>query len=205
MNIHGNGMHGNGTPSDGMLDDGMHHDGVRTPHEGNDALAFRLRGLRRDLAPQRDLWPGIAAQLAQRTQSAVATPASSHATHAAAASPRRARRHSRSAPWALAASLVLAVGVAWQQRPQLDAPAPSTQLLPRAAQAMTAEYDAALRELEASAPAATQADPTLRELDRGAAQIRTALSRSPESRFLIERLRSTYEKRLQLTERAALG
>jgi hypothetical protein len=45
----------------------------------------------------------------------------------------------------------------------------------------------------------------LRELDRSARQIRTALARDPEARFLLERLRRTYSLRLELTQRAALA
>ena len=71
---------------------------------------------------------------------------------------------------------------------------------------MTREYDAALREVEASAPrSATTSQPTLRELDRSAAQIRTALARDPDARFLLERLRHTYSLRLALTQRAAMS
>ena len=36
--------------------DGSHDDGVQT----DEALRWQLRGLRRDLEPQTDLWPGIA-------------------------------------------------------------------------------------------------------------------------------------------------
>ena len=74
------------------------------------------------------------------------------------------------------------------------------------ARAMTREYDAALREVEASAPEATATQqPALHELDRSAAQIRTALARDPDARFLLERLRRTYSLRLALTQRAALS
>jgi hypothetical protein len=74
------------------------------------------------------------------------------------------------------------------------------------ARAMTREYNAALREVEASAPEASATQqPALHELDRSAAQIRTALARDPDARFLLERLRRTYSLRLALTQRAALS
>ena len=61
-------------------------------------------------------------------------------------------------------------------------------------------------EVEASAPEATATQqPALHELDRSAAQIRTALARDPDARFLLERLRRTYSLRLALTQRAALS
>ncbi|NUS38030.1 MAG: hypothetical protein HOQ02_03285, partial [Lysobacter sp.] len=145
------------------------------------------RGLRRDASPARDLWPQLAARLAQAPQEAPAPP--------------------RSARWmpALAASLVLAVGLAWHLRPT-PANDPSARLIQREAQAMTREYSAALFELERSAPppAASPVTPALRDLDRSAEQIRTALARDPGARFLLERLRRTYAQRLALTQRAAL-
>jgi hypothetical protein len=163
------------------------------------SLRLQLRGLRRELAPERDLWPGIAARIA-------VAPAATHR-----ASPRRF------APWALAASLLLALGVAWQLRPPAPVAAPlasrqapqqaPARLIGREAEAMTREYSAALHELQASAPdAATprKEQPALRELDRSARQIRTALARDPDARFLLERLRRTYSLRLELTQRAAL-
>ena len=71
---------------------------------------------------------------------------------------------------------------------------------------MTREYNAALREVEASAPRSTTTSQlALRELDRSAAQIRTALARDPDARFLLERLRHTYSLRLALTQRAAMS
>ena len=179
-----------------------HHDDHATPRQpgDDDALRLQLRGLRRDVAPGADLWPGIAARIAQ--------PQAAHAAPVARLQPRS--RAVRFAPWALAASLVLAVGVAWQQRPAIEAPAPvaqaapQMQLLPRAADAMAREYEAALRELQAGGrPVAS--DTALHELDRSARQIRTALARDPQSRLLFQQLRSTYEKRLQLTQRAALS
>ena len=70
-------------------------------------LLWQLRNLRRETMPANDLWPGIAARIAQQD-----TPSG----NAGNVVPLR-RRGVRLAPFALAASLVLAVGVAWQQRP----------------------------------------------------------------------------------------
>ena len=157
---------------------------------GDARLRLALRGLRRDVQPERDLWPELAARLAQTPQQ------SSVATH---------RR-----PWmpafALAASLLLAVGVAWQLRP-VDAPDESARLIQHEAQAMTREYRAALFELQRSAPPPSPTSPVtpaLHELDRSAEQIQTALARDPDARFLLERLRKTYAQRLALTQRATL-
>jgi hypothetical protein len=107
---------------------------------------------------------------------------------------------------ATAASLVVALGVGWQLRPAATtsstAADPTRQLVAREAAAMTIEYDAALRELQAGRrPLAGQ--PALNELDRGAAQIRTALARDPDAHFLLERLQSLYSQRLALTQRLA--
>lgn len=162
------------------------------------SLRLQLRGLRHDREPARDLWPGIAARIAA----------------APAASPRR-HGASRYAPWALAASLVLSVGVAWRMQPP-PAPAPGTPVsstpgslsMDREADAMTREYHAALHELQASTPdrsAARPEQPALRQLDQSARQIRTALARDPDARFLLERLRRTYSLRLELTQRASMS
>jgi hypothetical protein len=172
------------------------------------SLRLQLRGLRRDLEPAGDLWPGIAARIAAAPRAA-----------RPAATPRRGHGASRFAPWALAASLVLTVGVAWKlQPPSLapGAPAPAAAaaqdatalMLDRQATAMTREYQAALRELEAAAPNRTEArpeQPVLRELDHSARQIRTALERDPDARFLLDRLRKTYTLRLELTQRADMS
>lgn len=165
------------------------------------SLRLQLRGLRRDREPERDLWPEIAARIAAP---AIAAPRRHNAT--------------RYAPWALAASLVLSIGVAWRMQPPPAAtgPAPAGSApaartgpsMDREADAMTREYHAALRELQASAPnrsAARPEQPALRELDQSAKQIRTALGRDPDARFLLERLRHTYTLRLELTQRASMS
>lgn len=195
---------------------------------GGDAqLRWQLRGLRRDMPPARDLWPQIATRIA-------VMPVSTHGpVQPQHHSEMRHRVMRRMTPWALAASLVLAIGLAWQLRP-LPAPAIATDvatdapaagiaptrasdqspsgpaslgLLHREADAMTREYSAALRELRSTIP--TSATPTaeaatLRTLDRSAAQIRTAMARDPDARFLLERLRRTYAQRLALTQRAVM-
>ena len=162
------------------------------------SLRLQLRGLRQDLPPAADLWPGIAERI--RIADAPAAPA-------------RPRKAPNIAPWALAASLVLTVGVAWKMQPPApaaDAPSATAQdatavMLNRQADAMTREYQAALRELESATPNRTEAraeQPVLRELDHSARQIRTALERDPDARFLLDRLRKTYTLRLALTQRA---
>src|SRR5690606_4605953 len=124
-------------------------------------LLWELRALRREHAPSTDLWPGIAARIA--AQSAPGAGAAGNVV------PLRRRRLRRMAPWALAASLALAVGVAWQLRPDPAAtpgsalpagpvaaadagapPARSDALIRREAEALAREYAGALRELEAA-------------------------------------------------------
>jgi hypothetical protein len=86
-------------------------------------------------------------------------------------------------------------GIPGADQPRLD----------RQADAMTREYQAALREIEATTPGRTDAHPeaaALRELDHSAKQIRTALERDPDARFLLDRLRKTYTQRLAITQRA---
>ena len=156
-----------------------------------DSLRWSLRGLRREAQPAHDLWPSIAQRIATTPQVA-----------AAPAVPAPAWR--RFAPLAMAASLALAVGLVWQLRPAsvTTGSNQSAQLISAEADAMTREYQAALQEYARSAPATT--DATLHELDRSAAQIRTAMARDPDARFLLDRLQDTYARRLALTQRLAL-
>lgn len=157
--------------------------------DDEDALRAALRQLRRDDPPARDQWPRIEQRINRMPR----------VTHVP--SPRATR--SRMLPWALAASVLLALGVAWQlQRPQPRSV--EAQLITHEARAMTREYQGALKVIASSAPAAMRPDPALRELDRSAALIRTALARDPDARFLLDRLRHTYAMRLALTQRAAL-
>jgi len=152
------------------------------------SLRLQLRGLRRDIAPEADLWPGIAERLR---------------SEGAATAPRRKARNV--APWALAASLVLSLGIAWRMQPPPAPSAAPVQLVDREADAMAREYRAALQELQASAPvAATQGptEPALRELDRSAREIRDAIERDPGATFLLDRLQRTYTLRLELTQRS---
>jgi hypothetical protein len=164
--------------------------------DGDADLLMQLRGLRGEQLPARDLWPGIAARIAQ----------ASHQAPDAARTvvPLRPGRARRLAPFALAASLVLAVGVAWQLRPGLGLPPADAggAMLERQAQALTREYEGALRELQAAGAPVAPAGAALQELDRSAQQIRTALARDPDARFLLDQLRRTYDKRLELTQRA---
>ena len=169
----------------------------RTNHPGHDggdaALRLALRGLRQDRDPGRDLWPGIEARIHALPQASVPV------------SPTK-----RGAwPLAMAASMLLSAGVAWQMRPA-EAPAAAqatayqavaATLVQREATTLTVQYQAALRELEFQ-PAPANWQPGLDALDRSAAEIRSALQQNPDSRLLLERLRETYTRRLALSRRA---
>lgn len=174
-----------------------------------DALRWQLRGLRREAMPQRDLWAGISARIA-------AEPATQPALAAnVVALPRSSNR--RLGWLAMAASVALAVGLVWQLRPADTAgPAdsfartaphadPTTAvLISREASAMTWEYKAALREIDAhNRPVADAA--ALRQLDRSAAEVRSALAQNPDARFLLDRLQKLYAQRLALTQRLVLS
>ena len=157
-------------------------------HIGEASLRMALQALRRDIEPERDLWPGIAARLSPQV--------------APARPPRRIW------PFAMAASMLLALGLARQEAPELarpvavEAPAP-VGIMPGAseAEALTLHYQAALRELDARAtPASWQ--PGLEALDQGAQQVLAALRHSPQSPQLLERLRQIYARRLALSRRA---
>ena len=162
-------------------------------HEGGDAaLRLALRGLRQDRDPARDLWPGIEARI--------------HALPQASAPVSPPRRWAW--PLAMAASMLLSAGVAWQMRPA-EAPVAAqvtdvrvaATLVQREASTLTVQYQAALRELDFQ-PAPANWQPGLEALDRSAAEIRSALQQNPDSRLLLERLRETYTRRLALSRRA---
>jgi len=158
---------------------------------GEAELRMALRGLRQDIEPGRDLWPGIAARIE--------------------ALPRQAAPAARARgrwlwPVSMAASMLLAAGLAWQMRPA--SPESSTRqaqavpsLVQREADAMTAQYRSALREFEVGTVHASW-QPGLEALDRSAAEIRAALRVNPDSRLLLEQLRQTYSRRLALSRRA---
>lgn len=164
-------------------------------------LRLQLKGLRREQPPQHDLWPQVSARIAQVTR---------EPGHAACRPPVGHKRGHWQLPIALAASVVVALGVAWQLRPGLEdgnlpagwqAPSQSGLSLHAEALAMSREYEHALRQLRAAGDNRLGMDAELGELDRSAEQIREAMRRDPQARFLLDRLRSTYAKRLQLTQR----
>lgn len=173
-----------------------------------DALRWQLRSLRRDALPQRDLWAGISERIAAEA----IPPAPSNVV---TLPPRNAKRFA----WlALAASITLAVGIGWQLRPaspiEATAPTiaqtvrhpgdPTAALIAREANAMTWEYKAALREIDAHNMPVADAR-ALRQLDRSAALVRSALTQDPDARFLLEQLQKLYAQRLALTQRLALS
>ena len=155
-------------------------------------LRWRLRQLSAEIEPPRDLWAGIADRIER---------------------PVRRRRPAWLAGFALAASVCVAVGLAWSLRVPSPAPAPpqaeprvdaQAEQVRRQADALTAEYYAALREFE-GAPMPAPLEPALATLDRSASDLRGALASDPEAVFLLDQLRRTYARRLSLTQRAVTG
>ena len=149
-------------------------------------LRWQLRQLPREVELSRDLWPGIEAGITRR--------------------PARATRR-----WpvalAAAATLLLASGLYWRAGVDEAAPAAGqleARIVSNEARAITDEYQAALRQLE-GAPVAPQVEPSIAALDRSVAQIQSAIVADPDSVFLLEQLRRTYNTRLQLTQRAVAG
>ena len=166
--------------------DGSHDDGAQI----DEALRWQLRGLRRDLEPQTDLWPGIAARIAATPQ------------QTAAIDKPRARRF---APWAMAASVLLAVGVVWQMMPATQPQAPAgNPMIRQQAVSMALDYERAFARLQQQANTHPEMHGAFGELDRSAAQILSAIDDDPNATFLLEQLRRTYARRLQLTQRAVM-
>ena len=156
-----------------------------------DALRWQLRAMRRDEAPERDLWSGIAERIQAQPRQAA---------------PRRPRWI---APVAMAATLVFAIGMVGLWRiggervsPPGATPAQRETLVQLEAHGMQRQYQAAMIEVGTGRPPA-ELQPAFDELDRNAALILDALARNPDSRLLLEQLRRTYARRLALAQRVA--
>ena len=150
-------------------------------------LRWQLRQLPRELDLPRDLWPAIEAGI--RHEPVV----------------RKPRRW----PAALAAAATLVIAAGWYWRAD-QAPAPmateqlEAKIVSHEARAITDEYQAALRQFD-GAPVAPTVEPSLAQLDRSVAQIQSAIVADPDSIFLLDQLRRTYARRLELTQRAVTG
>lgn len=193
----------------------MTHDPTQREHPDTDigslpdALRWQLRALRREHAPARDLWPDIATRLPARD--------------AATARPTRMPRWL--APTAMAASLLLVVGVLGWNSPLRPAGTPSPPSAhpavadtarpgaqdPGAASAsmpvlvleaagLTRQYQAAFDEIGVL-PVDGSLHPAIAELDRSAELILDALTEQPDSRRLLDQLHRTYARRLTLSQR----
>ncbi|WP_454829305.1 hypothetical protein [Pseudoxanthomonas wuyuanensis] len=152
----------------------------------DESLRWRLRAMRKDTPPSRDLWPDIAARIAEVPQSPI--------------QPVETTQSHRAMPWAMVASALLALGLVWQ----LGTTKPDAEpLIQREAASLTRDYQGALAELE-SAGTPPEIAPALAALDHSAAQIRNAIDAEPNARFLLDQLRRTYARRLALTQRAVM-
>ena len=161
--------------------------------QDQDALRWLLKDLKRDVSPEADLWPGIAARIASTPQQTVGAP-------------QQVNRQ-RFAPWAMAASLLLAVGFVWQLLPNPDqgaalqsAALQADPLIRKQAVSMTFEYERALAKM-GQTNTGPEMHAALEDLDHSAQMILTAIDNNPEARFLLDQLRRTYARRLQLTQR----
>jgi hypothetical protein len=175
-------------------------------HEPNDSVSADLellRGLRqlpREREPERDLWQGIEARIGRAAakpprQRAIFTGLALAASLAAVA-----LFVTRLAPAPDGAADPIAAAGADAQR---TAP-PSPGTLRGDADALTLEYRLALQPFAAAAlPRPLRA--AAQELDASASELRLALRAQPDAPYLLERLRHTYDQRLKLAQRAALG
>ncbi|WDS37567.1 hypothetical protein [Pseudoxanthomonas sp.] len=165
----------------------------------DDDLRFALRGLRglrQEVTPESDLWPGIAAQLEPRVPQV---------------SPLRTARQRPShwQSWAMAAAVAVIAVLGMRMTPMLDAPQPTTAPThaPLRAEAvrMTRSYQIALERMQSRGTMPVALAPAVQDLDQSAAQILEAIDRDPRSRQLLQTLRYTYDRRLALTRQAVLS
>jgi len=170
---------------------------MTTEHPSDHALAQRLQQLPAQRTPPAAVWEAIAAgigtsQPADAPSSTVPTPL-----------PVRQRPRWRTpVAWAMAASVAVLAVAMWPRPAQPPGPAPTASVLVRQADAMAGEYRQAIAALPAGQVPA-EIRPALHELDTSAAAIRVALGRQPDATFLLDQLRRTYAKRLELTRMAA--
>ena len=66
------------------------------------------------------------------------------------------------------------------------------------------EPQAALRQFD-GVPMPAQVEPSLKTLDHSVVQIQRAIAADPKSVYLLDQLRRTYSRRLELTQRAVTG
>ena len=170
-------------------------------------LRRRLKDLKADRQPEVDLWEGIAGQLR-------------------GIEPWRPARKPRTMlwPWAAAASVAIAVVTGlWFARnvvaPESDEIAATTpvdsvesadaqprgmpNILRREAEAISASYDAAVASTRGDVRRDPSRDAASRELDSAAAQLRDALAQDPEAVYLLDLLRRTEERRLDVARQTA--
>jgi hypothetical protein len=150
-------------------------------------LRWQLRQLPREVELTRDLWPAIEAGIRRE--------------------PARRRGTRWPAALAAAATFVLAAGLYWradQAAVPVEATPIEARIVNNDARAITDEYQAAIKQFD-GAPLAPQVEPSIAALDRSVAQIQSAIVADPDSVFLLDQLRRTYERRLELTQRAVIG
>ena len=95
-------------------------------------------------------------------------------------------------------------GVRARQAWQLQQAPTGDPLIQREAAALTRDYAGALAQLDRQVAAPPEIAPALHTLDESAAQIRRAIATEPNAHFLLDQLRRTYARRLELTQRAAM-
>lgn len=154
---------------------------------------WQLRQLPREREPARDLWAGICAAISQ---------------------PQRATQTSRAGTWralgsAFAASVLLGAFALGLAKPRLmetlglRRATAEHQLVLKEAAAIRKQYQVELRRFR-NKPMPAAVTPALIELDQSADNIMVALDSHPDAVFLLDQLRRTYARRLQLTQRVAM-
>ena len=145
----------------------------------------QMRTLNQDVEPARDLWPDIAARIAQ----AVAAPW---------------RRPWQRPAFALAASLVLAAGAVFTASRFLhpSGPAPTlTAVRPQGA----SDGAVSLTALDWAKPADPGLAAAAQDLDKASAELQAALEARPDAVFLVGMLNRTNAQRMRLMRQSAIS
>ena len=164
----------------------------RVEHPDDQDLRLRLRALRREAVPPRDLWPGVQGRLGPQPVE----------------QPARSKRPHWRPLFSVAAALAMVVGSAgwWSimQGPHSQRD-PARAQVQAQAEGLARQYDAALLETRVAAGVPAPLQPAYEELDRNLEIIQQALARDPGSRLLLEQLHRTHKQRLALARRAAFS
>jgi len=147
----------------------------------------QMKKLGDSVEPANDLWPGIAARIAQEQ-----------------ARPALVRRSWTRAVAALAATFVVATGASLIALRVDHAPSTPSRV-PDAQQVATAQDDSAPTAFDWAQPSDPKLAAAARDLDRAGADLQAALDARPDAVFLVSMINRTNAQRMRLMRQSAIS